>query len=111
MAVISVRYTEFSKKKNLDYKSVQISYNKLKSKEQLIQIMDDWGERSDGGHNYGYKIDIAILNENEIPPKEWFKKAIKHLSIGIEGYEDKIKENKQLLDIYNDMLKSKNTNE
>jgi hypothetical protein len=60
----------------------------IKTREQQQELMENWGEHSDGGHNYGYRVDMYRLKRKELPPKEWFEKAIKRITCNI-GYNEK----------------------
>ncbi len=43
----------------------------------IEEIAKDWGEKSNGGHNYGWKIDWKIILHKDVPNKaiQKFKKS------------------------------------
>ena len=68
------------------------------------ELMENWGENSDGGHNYGYKVDMHALDENELPPLEWIEKKLASNEREIEYLLSKIS-NIKAFDI--ELLKAK----
>lgn len=89
----------------IHYKLVNESV--INSKYAKDEIMMDWGENSDGGHNYGYKIDMHFLDESELPPVEWFEKEKKTLNNHIEYLKCDIKETKETLKLYQKIFSKK----
>ena len=57
-----------------DYMFVEKSDIDTKDKEQTL--MEYWGEESDGGHAYGYRVEMHRLKRNEYPPLEWVEKKL-----------------------------------
>jgi hypothetical protein len=57
-----------------DYKFVDSS--EIETEELQDYFMEKWGENTNGGHAYGYRVYLDELNENETPPKEWLEKQI-----------------------------------
>ncbi len=76
----------------------------IKTYEQQQELMEYWGEHSDGGHNYGYKVNMERLKRKELPPKEQFEKAIKRITDNIGYSEAHIKRQKNLLMEYGVIL-------
>jgi hypothetical protein len=56
------------------FKHVEESSIDTDGKQQ--EMMEDWGENTDGGHAYGYKVYLHILPEGETPPVEWLEKEL-----------------------------------
>lgn len=59
----------------------------IKTTDQQQALMEDWGENTDGGHSYGYKVYLEKLKRKELPPKQWFDKAIQRIVDDI-GYKE-----------------------
>mgnify|MGYP001769107553 FL=1 len=57
-----------------DYMFVEKSDIDTKDKEETL--MEYWGENSDGGHAYGYRVEMHRLKRNEYPPLEWVEKKL-----------------------------------
>lgn len=74
------------------------------SKEKQNELMQDWGEHSDGGHSYGYRVEMDFLPEGEIPPKEWFDDEVKRLINRITYLKSGIKESQRLIKTYEKIL-------
>lgn len=55
--------------------------------------MEEWGERTDGGHNYGYQVRV----ERGTPPKEVVEEKIKKLKEALERADADNEENKARL--------------
>lgn len=68
-----------------DYMFVEKSDIDTPDKEQ--ELMQDWGEHSDGGHAYGYRVEMSRLKRNEYPPLEWVEKKL----LSNEGDVDHLK--------------------
>ena len=76
----------------------------IKTNDQEQELMENWGENSDGGHSYGYRVDMFKLKRKELPPKEWLEKAMKRISNDI-GYKEKhIERQRNLLMEYSVIL-------
>jgi hypothetical protein len=69
------------------------------------ELMEEWGENSDGGHAYGYRVDMEILEDQEIPPKEWLEKAVKRTADAIKYLQSKTKRTKLELQTLKNLLK------
>jgi len=54
---------------------------RLKNEDSQDELMEEWGENTDGGHAYGYKVEMEILGDGKIPPKEWLEKKVKSLEL------------------------------
>jgi hypothetical protein len=78
----------------------------IDSENKKEDLMETWGENSDGGQNYGYRVDMFTLNENEFPPKEWIEKEIERTEDEIE-YAKKNIDNKNKFLIELQLLKIK----
>lgn len=77
------------------------------SKSEQETIMEYWGEHSDGGHNYGYRVDMHFMDEGELPPNEWLEKEKKHLTHRLEHLKDETKETKETIKLYEEILLKK----
>jgi hypothetical protein len=75
----------------------------IKTHDQEQELMENWGENSDGGHNYGYRVEMFKLKRKELPPKEWFEKAIKRICDQMGYYEKAIENSRELLFTYTDI--------
>jgi len=80
-----------------DYKLVDTL--DLNSDDFQQELMEDWGENSDGGHAYGYRVELHVMN-NEAPPVEWLRKAIKNAEQDIEYHENQKIEQIRLISVY-----------
>lgn len=78
-----------------DYMLVDSSDIKTHNQEQ--ELMENWGENSDGGHNYGYRVDMHKLKKLELPPKEWIEKEIKRTEDEIEYAKKRIEDKNKFL--------------
>ena len=76
----------------------------IKTPDQEQELMENWGENSDGGHNYGYRVDMFRLKRKELPPKEWLEKAMKKITDKIGYSEAHIERQKKLLMEYAEIL-------
>jgi len=76
----------------------------IKTENQQKELMENWGENSDGGHNYGYRVDMEILEGNEIPPKEWIEKEIRNTKFSLSALRRNIEKQKEILKIYKGLL-------
>jgi hypothetical protein len=87
-----------------DYAYVDKTDIDTKSKQE--DVMATWGEHSDGGHAYGYRVDMEELKEGELPPLEWLEKEIKRTEDSVERAKRSISEmNKLLIEYY--LMKAK----
>jgi hypothetical protein len=57
-----------------DYMYVDKSDIDIYDKQQ--ELMTNWGENTDGGHAYGYKVGMNKLKKNEYPPLKWIEKKL-----------------------------------
>lgn len=76
----------------------------IKTHDQQQELMENWGENSDGGHNYGYRVDMERLKRKELPPKEWLEKEIKSIADNIGYHEKAIERLKELGFTYMDII-------
>lgn len=81
----------------------------IKTHDQQQNLMENWGENSDGGHNYGYRVDMERLKRKELPPKEWLEKAMKRITNDIGYSENHIERQRNLLMEYAVILSKLNT--
>lgn len=82
--------------------------SQIDTKEHQEEIMEEWGENSDGGHSYGYRVDMETLEGNELPPKEWLEKAIINRKSSIEYLKKRIVDENNLIGKYETVLNSIN---
>jgi hypothetical protein len=78
----------------------------IKTHEQEQELMENWGENSDGGHSYGYRVDMIRLKRKELPPKEWLERAMKRITDDIGYSESHIDRQRNLLMEYAVILNS-----
>jgi len=52
-----------------------VDESEIDSNTKREELMENWGENSDGGHNYGYTINFS--DENIVPTKKWLEGAIR----------------------------------
>jgi hypothetical protein len=69
----------------------------IKTHNQEQELMENWGENSDGGHNYGYRVDMFRLKRKELPPKEWLEKKIKSLESQLTYSQKAIERTEELI--------------
>jgi hypothetical protein len=69
-----------------DYKHLEESEIDTEDKQQ--ELMEEWGESTDGGHAYGYRVYLHILEKDEKPPKEWLEKRIKRATTNIKSIKN-----------------------
>jgi len=81
-----------------DYKYV--NKTDIDTKDKQEDIMGTWGEHSDGGHAYGYRVDMEELKEGELPPLDWLNREIERTEYGIERAKRSISEMNMLLAEY-----------
>lgn len=67
-------------------------------------LLEEWGESTDGGQNYGYRVESHILEEGEYPPKEWLEKRIKRGAGKVTIYESMLNKEKQLIELCKSLL-------
>ena len=79
--------------------------DKISTKERQEELMEQWGENSDGGHAYGYRVYMDILKDDEVPPKEWLEKEIKNKKSSIEYHERIIIIENNIISKYGSVLK------
>lgn len=53
-----------------------VNESDIATKDDKETLMEYWGENSDGGHAYGYRVEMHRLEENEYPPLEWIEKKL-----------------------------------
>jgi hypothetical protein len=76
----------------------------IKTHDQEQELMENWGENSDGGHNYGYRVDMFRLKRKELPPKEWFEKAIKRCTDSLGYLKSSIERTEETIKTYGNLL-------
>ena len=76
----------------------------IKTYNQQQELMENWGENSDGGHNYGYRVDMERLKRKELPPKEWFEKAIKRCKDNLGYLKSSIERTEETIKTYENLL-------
>lgn len=109
MKKIWIKLTKhFQGGEHTDYMLVDESV--IDSKYKQDEIMADWGENSDGGHNYGYRVDMHFMEKNELPPTEWLIKEEKRLLRHLEYLKDDIKESKETIKYYHEILSKNDSN-
>jgi len=59
----------------------------IKTEDQRQEIMESWGEGSDGGHAYGYRVELDTLKKDELPPQEWLQTQIRREESRIKYYK------------------------
>jgi len=57
-------------------------------------ISADWGENSDGGHNYGYRI--YFDSENIVPTQKWLDQAIKESRRNIDHILEELSKDERI---------------
>jgi hypothetical protein len=77
-----------------DYKHLEESEIDTEAKQQ--ELMEEWGENTDGGHAYGYTVYLDVLEKDEHPPKEWLEKQIKRVEFNIECIKKETSKNKRI---------------
>jgi hypothetical protein len=82
-----------------------VDEKEIKTKSQQKEVMENWGENSDGGHAYGYRVEMSVLEKDEIPPTEWIKKAVKRITDAIECLTLKTVRTKEELKALENLLK------
>ncbi len=87
---------------HIDYMLVDSKSIKTNAQEQ--ELMENWGENSDGGHNYGYRVDMVRLKRKEFPPKEWLEKAIKNCKGNLGYLKNSIERTEETIKIYENLL-------
>jgi hypothetical protein len=86
-----------------DYMLVENERVETHSSQQ--ELMEEWGENTDGGHNYGYRVDMEILDDGEIPPREWLEKKVIKIKDAIKYLQSKTKRTKLELQTLKLLLK------
>lgn len=86
-----------------DYALVEDEEIDTEDKEQ--ELMENWGENSDGGHAYGYRVEMEVLEDGELPPQEWLQKAVKRTRDAIGYLEAKVDKTKEELQALENLLK------
>jgi len=76
----------------------------IETESQRQELMENWGENSDGGHAYGYRVEMHEL-QDEFPPKIWIEKEINSIANSINFYQNSIENLKQLSLEYEEILK------
>jgi hypothetical protein len=85
-----------------DYRLVE--EQEIETDDQKNELMENWGENTDGGHNYGYRVEMQVLEDDEIPPKEWLEKAVKSSKNKIKYLKEGIKKEIELMNRYNEFI-------
>jgi hypothetical protein len=86
-----------------DYKFLDTSEIDTYAKQQ--ELMENWGENTDGGHNYGYKVDMLVLKKNDAPPVEWLEKQLSRArKTYIDIKQEKVVTKKQRLQRQKDLI-------
>jgi hypothetical protein len=75
------------------------------SKSEQNEIMENWGENSDGGQNYGYRVEMFFLKKKELPPIEWIEKEKNSMIRHIGYLKSDIKETEEMIKIYEEIIK------
>jgi hypothetical protein len=86
-----------------DYMYVEDEQVKTHASQQ--ELMESWGENSDGGHNYGYRVDMEILRGRKIPPKEWLERAIQKSKNNLGYLHSAIERTEELIKTYENLIK------
>lgn len=68
------------------------------------ELMEEWGEYSDGGHAYGYRVDMEVLGDAELPPMEWLEKSLKRTNEAIKYLDLKLKRTREELAIIENLI-------
>jgi hypothetical protein len=76
----------------------------IETEAQQKELMEDWGENSDGGHAYGYRVEMHTLEEGETVPKEWLEKKIVSTEEGIKYMRKQVLKAEEALKIYKEQL-------
>ncbi len=96
---------------HVDYKYVEKS--EIETNDQQQELMEDWGENTDGGHNYGYRVELHAMKRNEHPPKEWLEKQIASAKREIERIKkaetkkQRIQKQKDDILLYTELIQKK----
>ena len=80
--------------------SLNVDKKDIDTHDKEQELMENWGENSDGGHNYGYKVYMEKLKRKELPPKEWFEKAIRRCQDNLGYMKNSIQRTEELLLTY-----------
>jgi hypothetical protein len=79
--------------------------SEIQTDEQQQELMENWGESSDGGHAYGYRVELHVMAEKEYPPKAWLEKHISAAKREINYIkEEKVLTKKQRIQIQRDKI-------
>jgi hypothetical protein len=68
-------------------------------------LMENWGENSDGGHAYGYRVEMEILEDGKFPPKDWLERKIEIEKMELGYLRSAIRRTEELIKIYESQLK------
>lgn len=77
----------------------------IATEDQEQELMEVWGENSDGGHSYGYRVDMERLPEGEFPPKEWLEREVRNREVEIEYLKKSIANDEKLIEEYERLFK------
>ena len=80
--------------------------NQIDTDEHQQELMEEWGENSDGGHSYGYRVDLHTLEEGEVPPKEWLEKRVVQINEDLTRLHGSILRTEEQIKTYEDILNS-----
>jgi hypothetical protein len=91
-----------------DYK--YIDSFEIETKEQQQHLMKEWGEGTDGGHSYGYRVNLIVLRG--MPPKAWLKNEISKAEKNIKCIKEeksltkkqRIQKQKDIIETYKKLL-------
>ncbi|MFA5366701.1 MAG: hypothetical protein WC333_02355 [Dehalococcoidia bacterium] len=79
-----------------DYKHLDQSEIDTDAKQQ--ELMENWGENTDGGYEDGYRVCLHVMDKDEHPPKEWLEKQVKRAVSNIKFIKnEKVKTKKERL--------------
>lgn len=82
-----------------------VEEQRLEGDDNQKELMEEWGESTDGGHAYGYRVDMEILEDGEIPPQEWLQKKVLRVKDAIKYLQSKTKRTKEELKTLKVLLK------
>ena len=82
-----------------------IDEKEIETEDQRQEVMEDWGENSDGGHSYGYRVEMQVLEGNDIPPKDWLEKRVISLNKELLYLSGSILRTEEMIKVYENLLK------
>ena len=86
------------------YRAVAARTDLFREPGMLLPFRIEGAENSDGGHNYGYRVDMERLKRKELPPKEWFEKAIKRCKDNLGYLKSSIERTEETIKTYENLL-------